>query len=94
MANVNVAKILLEDKLGYKVELVTIDENAQWAALATGDLSASLEVWPSGHADNVKQFIDDQKKVEKLGELGGEGAGVRGGGGEASPVRGRARSHP
>lgn len=69
-ANVNVAKILLEDKLGYKVEIVTIDENAQWAALATGDLSASLEVWPSGHADNVKQFIDDQKKVEKLGELG------------------------
>ncbi len=69
-ANVNVAKILLEDKLGYKVEIVTIDENAQWAALATGDLSASLEVWPSGHADNVKQFIDDQKKVENLGELG------------------------
>ena len=57
-ANVNVAKILLEDKLGYKVEIVTIDENAQWAALATGDLSASLEVWPSGHADNVKRGAD------------------------------------
>lgn len=71
--NVNVAKILLEEKLGYSVEIVTIDENAQWAALAGNDLSASLEVWPSGHAENVKQYIDDQKVVENLGPLGVEG---------------------
>lgn len=68
--NVNVAKILLEEQLGYKVELVVIDENAQWAALGSGDLSASLEVWPSGHGENVKQFIDDKKVVENLGPLG------------------------
>lgn len=68
--NVNVAKILLEEKLGYKVEIVTIDENAQWAALGSGDLSASLEVWPSGHAANMKQYIDDKKVVENLGPLG------------------------
>ena len=52
--NINVAKILLEEKLGYKVEIVTIDENAQWAALGNGDLSASLEVWPSGHASPLR----------------------------------------
>jgi glycine betaine/proline transport system substrate-binding protein len=68
--NVNVAKILLEEQLGYKVEIVTLDENAQWAALGSGDLSASLEVWPSGHADNVKKYIDEQKVVENLGPLG------------------------
>jgi glycine betaine/proline transport system substrate-binding protein len=68
--NVNVAKILLQEKLGYKVEIVTIDENAQWAALGNGDLSASLEVWPSGHAENVKKYVDEQKVVENLGELG------------------------
>jgi len=68
--NINVAKILLEEKLGYKVEIVTIDENAQWAALGNGDLSASLEVWPSGHAENVKKYVDEQKVVENLGELG------------------------
>src|SRR5829696_2503625 len=61
--NVNVAKILLEKQLGYTVEIVTIDENAQWAALSSGDLSASLEVWPSGHAENVKTYITDQKQV-------------------------------
>lgn len=68
--NVNVAKILLEKELGYTVEIVAIDENAQWASLSNGDLSASLEVWPSGHAENVKQYINDQKVVENAGELG------------------------
>ncbi|MCG8424769.1 MAG: ABC transporter substrate-binding protein [Proteobacteria bacterium] len=67
--NVNVAKILL-DKLGYKVELVTLDENAQWAALATGDLSASLEIWPSGHQEAIEQYIDNKKVVVNIGELG------------------------
>ena len=68
--NVNVAKILLEEKLGYKVEIVTIDENAQWAALGSGDLSASLEVWPSGHQEDKKKYIDEQKVVEDIGPLG------------------------
>jgi glycine betaine/proline transport system substrate-binding protein len=68
--NVYVAKILLEEQLGYPVEIVTIDENAQWAALATGDVHASLEVWPSGHADNVATYITEQKQVENIGELG------------------------
>jgi len=66
---VNVAKILLQQKLGYTVEIVSIDENAQFPALAKGDLSASLEVWPSGHASDIKQYIDG-KLVANLGLLG------------------------
>ena len=68
--NVAVAKILLEDQLGYPVEVTTLDENAQWTALASGDLHASLEVWPSGHAENVAEYIDGQKVVENGGLLG------------------------
>ena len=68
--NVNVAKIILEDELGYPVEIVTIDENGQWPAIATGDISASLEVWPSGHGENIAQYIDEQKVVENAGPLG------------------------
>lgn len=68
--NVNVAKIILEKELGYVVEIVTIDENGQWPAIATGDISASLEVWPSGHGENIKQYIDEQKVVENAGLLG------------------------
>jgi glycine betaine/proline transport system substrate-binding protein len=68
--NVAVAKVLLEEEMGFPVEIVTIDENAQWPALAGDDLDASLEVWPSGHADNVAQYIDDQGVVENAGLLG------------------------
>ncbi len=70
--NVNVAKILLQEKLGYKVEIVTIDENAQWPALSNGDVSAVLEVWPSGetHQKGIKQYIEGTKTVDNLGPLG------------------------
>ena len=66
----NVAKILLEEKLGYTVQLVEIDEFAQFPALASGELDATLEVWPSGHAENYATYITQQKTVEDLGALG------------------------
>lgn len=69
--NVAVAAQLLENELGYTVETVEVDENAQWAAINTGDISASLEVWPSGHAQNVVDFIDNPDgNVANAGELG------------------------
>lgn len=68
--NVAVAKILLENELGYPVEIISLDENAQWPALASGDAHASLEVWPSGHAANVEEFIDGAGTVENGGLLG------------------------
>lgn len=69
-ANVAVAAQLLENELGYDVEITEVDENAQWAAINTGDLHASLEVWPSGHAQNVADFIDNGDGVVDLGLLG------------------------
>ena len=68
--NVAVAKILLENELGYPVEIISLDENAQWPALAAGDAHASLEVWPSGHAANVAEYIDGAGTVENGGLLG------------------------
>lgn len=69
--NVAVAAQLLESELGYSVETVDIDENAQWAAINTGDIDASLEVWPSGHADNVADFIDSADgNVDNAGLIG------------------------
>ncbi len=69
--NVAVAQQLLQSELGYTVETVEIDENAQWAAINTGDIDASLEVWPSGHAQNVADFIDNPDgNVASAGPLG------------------------
>ena len=69
-ANANVAKDLLEQKLGYTVDLVEIDEFAQFPALSTGDLDATLEVWPSGHAKDRKKYIDGNNGVVDGGQLG------------------------
>lgn len=69
--NVAVAKVLLEDELEYTVELVNIDENSMWPAIADNDISAALEVWPSGHGDNIANYIEgDEQLIESLGDLG------------------------
>ena len=69
-ANVAVAQALLQDKLGYTVKTTKIDEYAQFPALANGQLSATLEVWPSGHAKDYKKFITGNNGVVDGGQLG------------------------
>ncbi|MCP5094410.1 MAG: glycine/betaine ABC transporter substrate-binding protein [Chloroflexi bacterium] len=68
--NIAVAANLLENEMGFPVEVVSIDESAQWDALAAGDADASLEVWPSGHGERIAQYIDEQDVVEDGGPLG------------------------
>lgn len=68
--NVAVAKIIIEQELGNTVEIVALDENAQWDALAAGDVDASLEVWPSGHSERIAEYIDELGTVENGGLLG------------------------
>jgi glycine betaine/proline transport system substrate-binding protein len=70
--NAHVAKQLLEEKLGYTAEIVSIDENSQWAELSKGALSASLEVWGSGelHQKALQKYVISEKSVHHIGELG------------------------
>jgi glycine betaine/proline transport system substrate-binding protein len=69
-ANVGVAQDLLEQKLGYTVTTTDIDEYAQFKSLSNGDLDATLEVWPSGHAADYKNYIKNGNGVVDGGELG------------------------
>ena len=69
-ANVAIAQKLLEDKLGYTVDTTDIDEYAQFPALSNGDLDATLEVWPSGHAKDYKKYIEAGNGVVDGGPLG------------------------
>lgn len=68
--NVNVAKIILEEELGYEVEIILLDESVQWAAISSGEAHASLEVWPSGHQENIEEYINDLETVVDGGPLG------------------------
>ncbi|HSJ50886.1 MAG TPA: glycine betaine ABC transporter substrate-binding protein [Actinomycetota bacterium] len=69
-ANATVAKVILEQEMGCSVELVEIDEFAQFPGLAQGDLDATLEVWPSGHAEDYATYIEGDGGVVDGGELG------------------------
>jgi glycine betaine/proline transport system substrate-binding protein len=72
-ANAHVAAAILTQELGLTVEIIDIDENAQWVGLADGTLDAVLEVWPSGHADNYATYITELGAVEDAGPLGAVG---------------------
>lgn len=68
-ANAGLASDLLQ-KLGYKTQLVKIDEFAQFPALARGQLDATMEVWPSGHGADYKKYITANAGVIDGGKLG------------------------
>ena len=68
--NANVARIVLESKLGTSVTIKEIDENASWPGLDDGSIDANLEVWPSGHGKDKTTYIDGKKTVVDIGLLG------------------------
>lgn len=70
--NVAVAQQLIQDELGYPVEVIAIDENTMFAGLSDGTLDAVLEIWPSGITDDEQAFFDDGS-VENIGDLGAIG---------------------
>ena len=67
--NTAVAKILLEDEMGYPVEVVPIDGDGQFPALDKGELHATLEVWVSGRSAEIQEYTE-KGTVEIGGELG------------------------
>ena len=68
--NANVAKVVLESRLGTPTTLLDIDENATWPGLDAGDIDAVLEVWPSGHAEDYETYITGKKTIVDIGPLG------------------------
>ncbi len=71
LANNVVAQYVIEKKLGYNVNLLTIDEQPAWPAMSQGKLSAVLEEW--GHADLYAQYIKGNHKVLDAGLEGPNG---------------------
>ena len=73
--NIQVAKIILEEELGYTVELVPTSTDEQWEKLAAGDVHVQMEVWPLSQTEEIQKYIVDEKTVEDGGELGPVGHG-------------------
>ncbi len=71
--NAEVAKIVIEQELGYPVELTEVNENdAMFTGLADGTLDAVLEIWPSGVTDAEQTYFADGSVVD-IGPLGAVG---------------------
>jgi glycine betaine/proline transport system substrate-binding protein len=68
--NDTVAQILLQEQMHYTVTFVPAGTSDQWPSVKNGDLHVSLEVWPSGHPDEIQQYINTEKSVEDIGALG------------------------
>ncbi len=71
--NVEVAKILIEEQLGYPVVITEVNENdAMFTGMADGTLDAVLEIWPSGVTDAERAYFDDGSVID-MGSLGAVG---------------------
>lgn len=68
--NDEVAGILLQEQLGITVNHVKATTAGQWASIRQGALDVSLEVWPSGHPDEMSKLNSGDPTVENGGLLG------------------------
>ncbi|MDT0380481.1 ABC transporter substrate-binding protein [Streptomyces sp. DSM 42041] len=71
-ANVAVAAKLLEEEMGYDVEVKQLDEPAAFDALHSGNADALLEDW-GGVPKKEKLYVEEKKTVVNGGDLGVEG---------------------
>lgn len=68
LANVAVAQHLLENELGYRVDIVQVDEVPAWDALSQGRVDAILEDW--GHPEQERLYVEEKKTIARGGDLG------------------------
>eukprot|EP01105_Mastigella_eilhardi_P014989 TRINITY_DN3405_c0_g1_i7.p1 TRINITY_DN3405_c0_g1~~TRINITY_DN3405_c0_g1_i7.p1 ORF type:complete len:903 (+),score=187.06 TRINITY_DN3405_c0_g1_i7:28-2709(+) len=64
-----VAAIIMNAYMGVTVYVALVDEYSMWPELAKGELSACLEVWPSGHGSDISEYVD-AGSVLNVGPLG------------------------
>ena len=65
IASTHVVAHVLEEKLGYKVDLVQVEAGPMWTGVANGDVDAIVAAWlPTTHKDYYDKFKD---KIDDLG---------------------------
>jgi len=68
-ASTNLVKAVLQEKMGYDVEIIPVAAAAMWQAVGTGDVDGMVTAWlPVTHADYLAKVKD---KVENLGPIVG-----------------------
>jgi glycine betaine/proline transport system substrate-binding protein len=69
--NLQVASILLREKVGFNVEIVPPAEiETNWPGLSVGDVHANLEIWPSGTLDPNRAQYNNTVMTSNNGLIG------------------------
>lgn len=66
VAYTHLAKVVLEEKMGYEVELTSADVGPAYTAVAQGSHDAYMECWPGLHKDYLEQY---KGKLVDLGSV-------------------------
>lgn len=70
VASSYLAKAVLEDRLGYRVEMLPVSQDVMWASIASGEADAMVAAWlPDTHFD---AYAKVKNQVDTLGKLVGE----------------------
>ncbi|MGG4395574.1 glycine betaine ABC transporter substrate-binding protein [Paenibacillus thiaminolyticus] len=65
IASTNVVAYVLQEKLGYKVDLLQVEAGPMWTGVANGDVDAIVAAWlPTTHKDYYDKFKD---QIDDLG---------------------------
>lgn len=72
IASTHLLKVIMQEKLGYKVEALQVEAGPMWTGVANGDVDASVAAWlPLTHADYMDRFKD------KIDDIGANMEGVK-----------------
>ena len=67
VASSNLVKAVLEDRFGYRVELLPVSQETMWANIASGEADAMVAAWlPDTHAETYAKV---KNQVDMLGNL-------------------------
>lgn len=58
VAYTHVAKVVLEEKMGYEVKITAADVAPAYASVAQGDSDAFMETWPVIHREYIEEYED------------------------------------
>lgn len=59
VAYTHVAKVVLEDKMGFEVEITSADVGPAYTAVGEGTHDAYMECWPSIHQDYLEKYDEE-----------------------------------
>ena len=65
-----VARILLEEETGYRVETIEVEGATQFESLAKGETHVNLEIWVGGWMEDYQKYVEEEGSVEDGGPLG------------------------